>query len=75
MGGKGFTGISDKNYLVGSDPLGTIRQVNTKVRSDGLTALVSDSTVVVESTFGFDQQPDSFFRIIKTGGQRECRFR
>jgi hypothetical protein len=38
------------------------------VRSDGLNALATDATVVVESTFGFDQQPDSFFRIINTGG-------
>ena len=54
--------------LSGSDTLSTYRKVNTKVRSDGLTALATDATVVVESTFGFDQQPDTFFRIINTGG-------
>lgn len=59
--------ITMEGVLAGLDALGAFRRVSTKVRSDGLTALVSDSTVVVESTFGFDQQPDSFFRIIKTG--------
>jgi len=54
--------------VAGFDPLGAFRRVNTKVRTDGLTALVTDATVVVESTFGFDQRPDSFFRIINTGG-------
>lgn len=54
--------------LGGLDALAAFRRVNTKVRSDGLNALVTDATVVVESTFGFDQQPDSFFRIINTGG-------
>ena len=53
----------------GQDALAAYRKVNTKVRSDGLTALATDATVVVESTFGFDQQPDSFFRIIDTGGE------
>ncbi len=53
--------------LAGTDLLGTERVVQTKVRSDGLTALATDATVVVESTFGFDQQPDSWFRIINTG--------
>lgn len=52
---------------IGKDGLGALRRVNTKVRSDGLTALVTDATVVVESTFGFDQQPDSYFQIINTG--------
>lgn len=52
----------------GIDGLAANRAVQTKVRSDGLTALVTDATVVVESTFGFDQQPDTFFRIIETGG-------
>lgn len=52
----------------GIDGLAANRSVQTKVRSDGLTALVTDATVVVESTFGFDQQPDTFFRIIETGG-------
>lgn len=54
--------------LVGKDALSQDRKVATKVRSDGLNALATDATVVVESTFGFDQNPDSFFRIINTGG-------
>ena len=58
---------AETKEIKGSDGLGVKRIVNTKVRSDGLTALVTDATVVVESTFGFDQQPDSFFRIIQTG--------
>lgn len=57
-----------KTNINGLDSLAAYRTVNTKVRSDGLTALVTDATVVVESTFGFDQNPDSFFRIINTGG-------
>lgn len=67
MGGKGWSGLQDKTYLVGNDALATLRQVSTKVRSDGLTGLATDATVVVESTFGFDQQPDSYFQIINTG--------
>jgi hypothetical protein len=51
----------------GIDSLGAERVANTKVRSDGLVALATDATVVVESTFGFDQQPDSYFQIINTG--------
>ena len=61
-GGRGIVNI------VGKDALNQDRRIDAKVRSDGLTALVTDATVVVESTFGFDQQPDSFFRIIDTGG-------
>ena len=57
-----------ENIIAGIDALGAFRRAATKVRSDGLTALCTDATVVVESTFGFDQQPDSFFRIINTGG-------
>lgn len=57
----------DNTYVKGDDALGVTRNAQTKVRSDGLTALVTDATVVVESTFGFDQNPDSFFRIINTG--------
>ena len=67
MGGKGWSGLQDHTYLVGKDNLATLREVQTKVRGDGLTALVTDATVVVESTFGFDQQPDSWFKIINTG--------
>ena len=53
--------------LAGKDNLDADRVVSTKVRSDGLNALATDATVVVESTFGFDQQPDSYFQIINTG--------
>jgi hypothetical protein len=59
--------LSTTSEISGSDALAAYRKVNTKVRSDGLTALATDATVVVESTFGFDQNPDSFFRIIDTG--------
>jgi len=61
----------NNSQVIGSDSLGALRQVNTKVRGDGLTALVTDATVVVESTFGFDQQPDSFFQIVKTGAAND----
>jgi hypothetical protein len=64
---NGTKSMSTTSELSGSDGLAAYRKVNTKVRTDGLTALVTDATVVVESTFGFDQNPDSFFRIINTG--------
>lgn len=67
MGGKGWCGLQDHTYLVGLDQLATLRTINSKVRSDGLIGLATDATVVVESTFGFDQQPDSYFQIINTG--------
>lgn len=54
--------------IVGDDTLATEREANVVVRSDGVKALAVDSRTVVESTFGFDQNPDSFFRIIDTGG-------
>lgn len=53
--------------LGGIDSLGAERVANTKVRSDGLVGVCTDATVVVESTFGFDQQPDSWFQIVNTG--------
>lgn len=53
--------------LGGFDSLGAERVANTKVRSDGLVGVCTDATVVVESTFGFDQQPDSWFQIVNTG--------
>jgi len=52
---------------VGKDSLGQDRKVQAVVRGDGITAMPIDGTVTVTSTFGFDQQPDSFFRIINTG--------
>ncbi len=57
-----------ESIIAGLDALAAFRRVNTKVRSDGLNALATDATVVVESTFGFDQQPDTFFRVVETGG-------
>lgn len=60
--------LASENIIAGLDALAAFRRVNTKVRSDGLNALATDATVVVESTFGFDQQPDSFFRVVRTGG-------
>jgi len=57
-----------ESVLAGLDSLANFRRVQTKVRGDGLTALVTDATVVVESTFGADQQPDSHYTIINTGG-------
>ncbi|MDZ4810748.1 MAG: hypothetical protein SGI96_21135 [Bacteroidota bacterium] len=56
-----------KGFISGRDSLSVLRSVQTKVRGDGLTALVTDASGVVESTLGFDQQPDSFFQIINTG--------
>lgn len=67
MAGKGWGGTKGQVIIHGADALGADRQVNTKVRSDGLVGLATDATVVVESTFGFDQQPDSYFQIINTG--------
>lgn len=54
--------------LVGKDGLAQDRRVQTIVRPDGITAVPIDGTVTVTSTFGFDQNPDSFFKIINTGG-------
>lgn len=51
----------------GFDNLAAFRRVQTKVRGDGLVALVTDATVVVESTFGTVDRPFSFWTIIKTG--------
>jgi hypothetical protein len=65
---NGTKSMSTTAELSGSDALGAYRKVDTKVRTDGLVGLVTDSTVVVESTFGFDQQPDSHFVIRETGG-------
>ena len=53
---------------VGTDTLGQDREAQVVVRSDSVRALAVDSRTVVESTFGFDQNPDSWFRIIDTGG-------
>ena len=53
--------------ISGSDTLGNFRKVNTVVLDDGSVGLPFKGTVVVQSTFGFDQQPDSFFQIINTG--------
>jgi hypothetical protein len=53
----------------GIDTLGAFRRVGSVVRPDGITALPIDGQVEVRSTFGFDQQPDSYFRIINTGSE------
>lgn len=53
--------------VIGKDNLGAERVVNTVVRGDGLTAIAMDGQVTVTSTFGFDQQPDSYFQIVNTG--------
>jgi hypothetical protein len=55
------------SWIGGKDNLGAERVVNTVVRGDGLTALAMDGQVTVTSTFGFDQQPDSYFQIVNTG--------
>jgi len=65
---QGDERLMTDSVIKGDDNLAVSRQVQTKVRSDGLTALVTDATVVVETTFGQDQQPDSFFKIVNTGG-------
>jgi hypothetical protein len=54
-------------YLIGEDALANLRRCNTVVRTDGNIALAVDSRTIVESTFGFDPLPDSFFKIINTG--------
>jgi len=59
--------LATQSELVGIDTLGAWRSVNTVVRTDGVKALAVDSRTVVESTFGFDQSPDSYFRIINSG--------
>ncbi len=60
--------LEAENYLIGDDNLAVSRRAQVIVRTDGIKALAVDSRTVVESTFGFDQQPDSFYRIIDTGG-------
>ncbi len=70
MSGSGQTGdisISDELGIVGYDNLSALRRVQTKVRGDGLTAMVTDATVVVESTFGVVDRPFSYFTVVKTG--------
>lgn len=69
------TGVSEhnnrlqvENVMAGRDSLGNFRRVNSVVRGDGVTAVPIDGVVSVQSTFGFDQLPDSFFTIINTGG-------
>jgi hypothetical protein len=60
--------LLNESVIAGLDNLAAFRRVQTKVRGDGLNALVTDATVVVETTFGQDQQPDSWFKIVDTGG-------
>lgn len=53
--------------ISGTDAYGVWRQAQTVQRSDGIYALATEARVVVESTFGFDQNPDTWFRIVDTG--------
>ena len=55
--------------IVGKDSLAQDRLLQSIVRGDGITAMPIDGTVSVTSTFGFDQNPDSFFRIVDTGAE------
>lgn len=55
--------------VVGQDNLGQDREVQAVVRSDGIKAMAVDSRTVVESTFGFDQNPDTWFKIVNTGAE------
>lgn len=55
--------------IVGKDALSQDRRIQSIVRGDGITAMPIDGTVSVTSTFGFDQNPDSFFRIVNTGAE------
>ncbi len=54
--------------IVGKDNLAQDRKIQSVVRGDGITAMPIDGTVTVQSTFGFDQNPDSWFKIVDTGG-------
>jgi len=54
--------------IVGKDSLAQDRKIQSIVRGDGIIAMPIDGTVTVQSTFGFDQNPDSFFKIVNTGG-------
>lgn len=56
-------------HILGRDNLGQDRELQSIVRSDGITAMPIDGTVSVTSTFGFDQNPDSFFTIRETGAE------
>jgi hypothetical protein len=67
MAGKGWCGLQDQTFITGYDVLGAQRKANLVVRPDGLIALAMDGQVEVRSTFGYDQQPDSYFQIINTG--------
>lgn len=60
-------GIATEAEIAGSDSVANYRRVNTKVRSDGLVALATDATVVVESTFGVVDRPFTYFTVINTG--------
>jgi hypothetical protein len=57
----------DHSRFVGYDILGNLRAVQTVVRGDGVVAMPIDGTVTVQSTFGADPLPDSYFQIINTG--------
>lgn len=61
--------LTTDTTITGSDTLGAERTAQVVVRNDGVKALSTEGRVVVESTFGFDQNPDSWFRVINTGVQ------
>ena len=70
--GTGVTEYNNRleveNVMAGRDTLGAYRRINSVVRGDGVTAVPIDGVVQVQSTFGADQQPDTFFRCVETGG-------
>jgi len=66
---NGTLALSTAAELSGTDVYGVYRKVQTVQRSDGIYALATEARVVVESTFGFDQNPDTWFRIVNTGLQ------
>lgn len=64
---NGSKALATQAEIVGSDSYNVLRTVETVQRTDGLYALATQSLVTVESTFGYDQNPDTWFRIINTG--------
>lgn len=63
-----FNSGRQNTVIVGRDQLAQDRKIQSVVRGDGITAMPIDGTVTVQSTFGFDQNPDSWFKIVDTGG-------
>lgn len=64
----GSLGLATESEIAGINPLsGQWRKVQVVQRTDGIWALATEARVVVESTFGFDQNPDTWFQIRNTG--------